>query len=389
LKSQKNKLIIAFMFIIMFLNATSDNVRGVFIPSFKMDFSINNTQMGWVLTMGSLGYLIFTYVGGTLCEKIGHKKVMLMGFFSVALSLFIIYQSTSFTVLLAGMFFSNVGVALLAIAMNTLIPVIVTAYQAIIMNMIHFCYGLGAAVTQRTAGALLYNGIEWRTIYLAISLSFVLVMIIFSTIKVPSFEMNKEDKKIDYKSIYSNKLIYFYMIALGLYVATEMATGNWLVNFLKETYSYNENQGSYYSALFFAMLTVGRLLGGFAVQKIGATRSVLISTVCSFALYATGFLLGQKGVILIALSGLFFAITFPTLVLTLSKVFKSNIAYITGIVVTVASTISMLMNQLIGWLNDIIGVYNTFYVIPIALALECVFVYLIYKNTKEVLASQI
>ncbi|MGF7060832.1 MFS transporter [Brassicibacter mesophilus] len=385
MKAQGNRLLIAFMFVIMFLVAMNDNVRGVFIPSFKQDFTASNTQMGIVLAMSSLGYITFTYIGGTLCEKIGHKKVMVMGFLFVALSLVGLYLSSSFIVLLIGLFFSNVGVALLAISINTLIPVIVTSFQALLMNMIHFCYGLGATVTQRTTGVLLFNGIEWRTIYLFIAILFGLVMIVFLGIKVPSFEMSKEDRKIDYKAIYSNKLLYFYMIALGLYVAAEMSTGNWFVNFMKEVYRYNESQGTYYTALFFGLFTLGRFFGGFIVEKIGATKSVLISSISAFVLYTIGFLLGQRGIAIIAASGFFFSITFPTLVLTISKVFKKNSAYITGIVVTVASTVSMIMNLLIGWLNDLIGVQSAYYAIPISLALSSVFVFLIYKNTKGVL----
>jgi len=387
MKKHSSKLVIGCIFTIMILIAMGDNVRGVFIPSFKLDFSANNTEMGFMLVASSLGYIISTYIGGILCEKAGQKKVMVLGFSFVIGALFILYMSPNFTILLAGMFLSNIGVSLLAISINTIIPVLAISFQAVLMNLTHFSYGVGATITQRTAGVLISKGIAWRSIYLIIAVLFLIVFLAFIPIKVPERERVKDDKKIDYKNIFSNKLIYFYMIALGLYVAAEMSTGNWFVNFMTEEYNYNENQSTYYTALFFGVFTVGRLLGGFVVERIGAIKSVLISSIVAFFMYTIGLVIGQSGIVIIAASGLFFSITFPTIVLTISRVFKKHSAYITGIVVTAASTISMLINLLIGWLNDLIGVYITYYTIPISLFISCIFIYLIYVNTRETLRT--
>lgn len=51
--------------------------------------------------------------------------------------------------------------------------------------------------------------------------------------------------------------------------------------------------------------------------------------------------------VIISVSGLFFSITFPTTVLTISKVFDKNVAYITGIVITSASLVGMILNKAI------------------------------------------
>ena len=98
--------------------------------------------------------------------------------------------------------------------------------------------------------------------------------------------------------------------------------------------------------------------------------------------------MGEKGIGIIAVSGLFFAITFPTTVLTISKVFEKNVSYITGIVITGASCGAMIINVLIGTLNDAIGAYKTFYIIPISLLLCTVFMYLIFINTKDILVKK-
>lgn len=66
------------MFITMILVAISDDIKGVLIPTFKEDFLINNSSIGYMITIGYIGYISFTYIGGLLCEKIGQKKSILI-----------------------------------------------------------------------------------------------------------------------------------------------------------------------------------------------------------------------------------------------------------------------------------------------------------------------
>ncbi len=380
-KEKKYKFLIMFMFMFMILSAISDNLRGVFLPSFKADFSVNNTEMGMMIVVGSIGYIVFAYLGGMLCETIGHKKVMSIGIVFMIISLVTLYLSPNFVILLVGMFLLNSGWALIGLAINTVIPLIAVSFQAVLMNLVHFSYGVGATVTQKLAGVLLFKGIQWRNMYLYISILFFIVLIAFIPVKVPSVQKAKEDKKIDYSSIFKNKLLYFYMISLGLYVASEISTGNWFINYMKETFAYNENQATFYTTLFFGTFTLGRLLGGFVVQKLGSIKTVLMSLVLAFSFYTIGLLVGQKGLVLVASSGLFFSIIFPTVILSVNDVFRKNSTYVTGIIVTATSAVSMGINFIIGWLNDLIGVPKAYYTIPVSLFFSVFFMFLIYRNT--------
>jgi len=378
-----NILLLSFIFSIMIIIAMGDNVRGVFIPQFKIEFKTQNTQMGIMLMICSLGYMTFTYFGGILCEIIGQKKVMLMGLILCILSLLGLYFSPSFPFLLIGLFVLNSGVALLAIGINTLIPILLIGFQATLMNLIHFFYGLGATITQRTAGWMLYKGVSWREIYLFLGIIFMVVFIGFLFVHVPKSEGIRTSNKIKYKAIFSNKMLYFYIFALGLYVAAELGTGNWFINFMRGSYGFDENKSAFYSSLFFGVFTIGRLFGGFIIERFNHIKSVFLSLTLGFLLYLLGLLLKDVGVIFISISGIFFAIAFPTIVVTIRSVFPSNSSYITGIIITSASAMSMLVNLFLGWLNDIIGVYRAFYLIPISLLISIIFVYLIYKERIE------
>ena len=367
----------------MGLNAMAENTKGIFIPSFKSDFNIDNTGIGIMIFIGSLAYILFSYIGGILCEKIGQKRVIILGLSCMVFSLALISVVDSYTSFLINMFLMNIGLALTSIAINTLVPVLLLSYQAILMNIIHFCYGVGGAAGQALGGILMTKGFTWRNIYLGISILFVILLIAFTFIKMPHTHKYSEGNKINKLDVLRNKIIYFYVFALGFYVFAEVATVSWLVNYIKDNYKYNSSKSAFYSVLFLVIFSIGRLVGGFIVEKLGYLKTTMGSLIIAVCLFTLGLAIGEKGLIIISVSGLFFAVTFPTLVLTISKVFKQNTAYITGVIVTLTSSVNMLLNLVIGKLNDKVGTYFAFYMIPISLIISIIFIYLIYINTKS------
>ena len=386
IKSKKRLVPIMFIFMMMILAAAAENVRGIFIPLFKNDFLVNDTKIGLMLTVSSVGYLIFTYIGGVLCEKIGQKNVVMMGFMSIIISLVGLWASKSYVILLFFMFIMNMGLSLISIAINTIIPVLFISFQAVLMNLTHFCYGLGSTVVQRISGVMLFKGVGWRNIYLAEAGLFLLVFLLFIPIKIPNTHKSKNENNEATKSsdLFRNKLVYFYMIGLGFYVFAEMGTASWFVNFIEKTYALDKSRSSFYLALFFGLLTVGRLIGGFIAERVGYLRLVLISLAAAAVLFFVGISLGEGGLIIISISGLFFAVTFPTVLVTISKVFKGHGAYATGIIVTASSAFNMILNMLMGYLNDNVGVYSSFYLIPAGLVVSFLFVLAIYRNVGSI-----
>lgn len=381
--SKHTIILIMFSFIMMILIAMFDNVRGPFVPTIKNDFNVNNKEVSLTLLACSLGYMVFTYLGGMLSERIGHKKVFVVGFLLIIISPIGLFFSENFIIYMINLFILNAGEALIAIGINTIIPLISVGFQATLMNLTHFFYGLGATFTQRVAGILIYDGVSWREVYLGISIISSIIFLAFILIKMPKDTTNKVYEKINYRDIFRNKLVYLYMCTLGFYIAAEVNTGNWFVNFMHDNYGFKENKSSFYAALFFGMLTMGRLLGGFVVEKIGYMKSVLISVISALVLYLVGLIIGESGIIIIAISGMFFAIVFPTVVVTISHVFEKNISYITGLVITIGAFIGMIVNLLIGTLNDVIGVYKAYYIMPLCLFMCFVSMYLIYIHTRN------
>lgn len=373
------------MFMMMILAAVSENTRGVFIPSFKENFSVNDTKIGFMLTIGSIGYIAFTYLGGALSEKIGQKKVINIGILVMILSLVVLSFSKDYKVFIIGMVLINCGLGFISIAINTIIPIMFISMQTLIMNLVHFSYGLGSSLGQWGSGKLIFKGVSFRSIYLAVAIAYALMLIVAWFIKIPETHKEKKETSISLTKALSNKIVIFYILALGFYIFAEIGTGNWFVNYMETNFNFDENKSSIYISMFFAIFTIGRLLGGFVVERFGYINVVIKSLVIGFSIYILGILLGEKGAFVISIAGLFFSIAFPTIVGTLSKVFKSNSSYITGVIITFATSINMLLNLLMGIANDNLGTSIAFYLIPLSLLVSIIFLFLVNKETKDIL----
>ncbi|MCT4661990.1 MAG: MFS transporter [Tissierellales bacterium] len=364
-------LIIGFMLLL----AAMDSLRGVFIPVFKEVFNVKNTQMGFLLTASSLGYILGTYVSGHLCDLFGQKKLIVIGGLLVVASIPLVTLGGSYAMLLCALLLMNVGASFIALGINTMVPLILVSFQSVLMNFVHFAYGFGSMMTQYSAGDLIYRGISWQSIYVFIGIyAFVLCMLSL-IIKMPRAERAGAENEGSHAQIFKMPVLYIYSACLGFYVAAEMCTGNWMINYLKDGFTFNQKDAAFYSALFFGCLTVGRLIGGAITERFGYIKTVSVFLGINAILFPISMMLGANGVYLIAMTGFFCSIVFPTIVLSLSHVFKSKASYVTGIVVTFASATAMFANIIIGFVNDLFGVeagfglIGAFYVMSFIMAI--------------------
>lgn len=362
MKNFKTKYMIFATFFAMLIMAITDSTKGILIPSFKEIFEVSDTTIGTFLMLGSLSYVASTYFGSILCAKLGQKKIIMLGMVIAGVSFLATSFSQIFLHIMIGYVAITVGIAFIAIGMNTLIPLVKVTYLALLMNLLHFFYGVGSTITQRVTGYLIFEGISWRYIFVAYFGLYLISFFVYSFVKTPKDESAAKEKE---KGVILDKgLLALFCASLGFYVAAEMQTANWLLNYMKEVLQININDGSFYVAFFFGIFSIGRLLGGLVVERVGYLKSVIVSLSIALVLYISGLMLAENGLILISVSGLFFAIGFPTMLLVIQKTFADNATYIAGIATMSASMTSMLVGFAMGVLNDTIGPATTIYMIP-------------------------
>lgn len=82
----------------------SENIKGPALPRMQSDFSLDEAQIGVLLALNSIGYLVACSFTGLLSVKIGIRWTGIIAFGSMALSGVLMYLSASYSSLSASYF---------------------------------------------------------------------------------------------------------------------------------------------------------------------------------------------------------------------------------------------------------------------------------------------
>jgi fucose permease len=366
---------------IMVMLGFINNIRGTLVPSFRSFFGASYSQIGFMLMAASLGFMAATFYGGIAASRFGLKKVIACGFLLSAFSISLMGFIYQFIFLILLMSLLGVGLGFIEIGANSLGAKIFVKKSAMMMNMLHLFFGVGASIGPRYAGWLLNLNFNWYQIYYTalILIAFLMIYLLFS--KFPSELENDKKDNIAIKDIITQKKVWFFAILLGSGVAVEVGIGSWLVNYLYVGRSFSAAAASSYLSLFFVVFTLGRLVGGYFTEHLGYIKILFYFSFGMIFLFSVGlFVSGSYGAIMFAMVGFFVSIIFPTTMAIIMYEFKRGVSSYMGFIITTASAINMLSNWLIGTITDFFGVFIGFASISIYMFIVLIFLYLLSKE---------
>lgn len=364
-KGNKSFLIFT-LFYLYFTLALFDASRGNFIPFFIEEFKINNTVISLILSLNTLGNIIGSFLGGQFCEKYGHKTVYIIG--SVVSTIGVLISPFTQNIFMLGFFYFIYGIGrqFLCIGIDSMVPVLSIGFESILMNLTHFMFGLGSFIGQSTYGKLLSQGIQWRTIYLYLGIFFIFSVILTLIVKTPNVHITS-DLSIKRKDMYRNPLIYMFVVALTFGLISESVIITWFISYMRGSYLLNPADAAKYASMFFLLFALGRLFGGFIVNRLGDSKGLRLFLFLGALCIITGLQLKEKGLMLIAASGFFISLSFPTMMVIINSAFKQNSSFAIGLIVTVSNILYVVLFNITGVLNDLLGTYAAFYAAPVSM----------------------
>lgn len=381
--NRKNKIYSGIsIFLMMFLFAILENTRGVIIPQVRNEFGVNPAEISFMLTLSSLAFIVGTYAIGRVSEKIGQKKSILLAIIIMITACLILAFTPNYLIFLIAMMVFSVALSINGVVSNISISLLFTSSSSIILNSLHFMYGVGAMIGQKTTGILISSGLGFRKLYLYSIAFLVVLLIVVMLANYVDGEVHREEEH-GAAQFMKNPLVFLFAFAIGFYVFAEQGLAVWLTDYLKTEYAIGENQASSYLAYFFLLLALGRLLGGFVVSKVGEFKTIITGVTIGFILVLVGVVMASKALILISLAGLFYSITYPTMVVLIGKTFRNRISYVTGLILTIASITNMTMNQIMGSLTSSFGYAKTVYLIPFSALVSLMFMFLLRREINQ------
>lgn len=225
-----------------------------------------------------IAFAVFSVPGGLLAARIGKKKLLLLGLGLNAIACLIpSLQTPSFPVLLACIFLLGIGTTFLQVSGNPIMRD-VSAEGGYSRNLA-FAQGIkGIGSTASTylvtavASLALFKGMGWRGTF---PLFFILMSVAFLGVLLVKVHETKADVPPSIGSslgLLSQPIFFLAVVGIFLYVGAEVCMGTFLFPGLKDLGVDEQTASKFGPAMFFLLLTIGRLLGG-AILTVMSARA--------------------------------------------------------------------------------------------------------------------
>lgn len=336
----------------------SENIKGPAIPRIQFEFMLSEAQLGSLLALNALGYLIACSFTAFLTRLWGIKRIMVIAFGSMALSGVLIFLSQQYAMFSASYFLMYIGNGMLEIGLAVLGARIFVRNTGMMMNLSHGFYGLSSVVAPLIAAGLMKVHIgdyllDWRGMYLVMLLLSVIPIVLTLFSRFPGDDI-KQEERLPFKTLLKDPVLWLMVLILTFGVVSELAVGGWLVNFLEKAYGWETISASGMLSAFFLCFSFARIILGAVTDKIGYVLSLVIfssiSAICTFiAIFG-----GEQVAFLFAASGVGIAMIYPTVMAFLAKRYPTGADAAVTVTVTLMGVGSVIGNYVIGLVSELV-----------------------------------
>jgi MFS family permease len=256
------------------------------LPSMRESLSFNYIQMGLLSGGILMGYLLFSFIGGTLATRFGPKRIVILSLLCGSISMFLISRFSGFISLLFFTFAMGAGAAGAHISITTL-PMAWFGKRSLgrALGIVTGGTGVGVIVTGLLIPPLLssFGKDGWRECWVLMAfITFIVSVMCITLLKEkpdqihPSLSRFSEDEEViismasgDGLSIRSIFVIYFiFGFAYNIYAT-------YFVAYMVEEIQLTEKMAGNIWAIFGWMCILSGLIWGFLSDRMGRRRALL------------------------------------------------------------------------------------------------------------------
>ena len=309
--------LISVFFFWGFVAASND----ILIPVFKEKLHLQQWQSQMIsfafyvaYTVGSLiYYLISKYSGGDLLNRIGYKNGIAGGLCISALGTLLFYpaaESSSFPLMIMGLFIVGLGFSLQQTAANPLAIVLGDPKKgsqrlSLAGGINNIGTTIGPLIVSLaifgtiSAGTTSISSIEGVKVpYLILGAAFLIVAVIFKFSSIPDkielkiTEGENVNSVEDRKSVFNYPQLVLGMIGIFVYVGVEVSTASNLPEYMKQHLNTSTDQVAPYVSLFWASLMIGRWASSVGIFNVKSTTKKILHFLMPYLAFI--FFLGDR-----------------------------------------------------------------------------------------------
>jgi len=307
------------IFLAFFVMGVAD-AMGPMSDAVKNDYRLNNVVSTLLSFFVFIAFAVFSVPGGLLAARIGKKNLLLLGLGLNAIAVLIpTLYSPTYPILLGCIFTLGVGTTFLQVSGNPVMRDVSSAGRY--SRNLSFAQGFkGIGSTASTylvsmvATIAIFSSMGWRG---AFPVFFALMAITFFTVlmlKVDETQVEEPPSIGSSARLLAEPTFFLAVLGIFLYVGSEVCMARFLLPVFKDIGVTEATASTFGPTMFFLLLTIGRILGGFVLTvmspRVFFRVSALLGLLGSGALMAGVEWLAIAGVIA---AGLGFANIWPLL----------------------------------------------------------------------------
>lgn len=247
-----------------------DAVLGVAWPSIAKSLACELTGLGYLVTVGFIGYLSATLNSLKWVHRFGLAPVLIASSGMVIAMLLAIAWSSHYAWLIVLAFLGGVAGGSIDTSINAFAS---ARFSGGWVNAMHGCWGIGASLGPTIMTTFLTMNIEWRWGYrfLAANMIAILIAIVLtrSRWREPSTEDGSHAPWVPLMKLLRSPPVWWMMTLYFIYTAIESATGYLAYSYLTLHRQYSVSHAGYAIGAYWFMLTIGRLIAGSFQALVG------------------------------------------------------------------------------------------------------------------------
>jgi MFS transporter, OFA family, oxalate/formate antiporter len=217
-------IIFFLIFATMFVLGGIQNTKGIILEKVQYDIQLDLSQVGIMVSVFQIGFLLASLVAGIFADRRGIKVVMTFG--TVLMMIGLIGTSASFTVAFFLGFYLIVGLGIgsMTVSVATLIPTYFKERAGVIFNLANALFGVGMIVTPLILNAIFAQHISWRFFYVGVSVVIAIILFALIAFKESQSASSQSENKVTIKSVlqlFQNRQILLVILFILFYVAAE------------------------------------------------------------------------------------------------------------------------------------------------------------------------
>lgn len=251
---------------------------GPTLPGLSTQVGVQISQMGLLFSARSVGFLFGALLAGRLFDRLPGHRLLTLALLGVVLLMAAVPSVSSFWVITAVFFLLGLSESGIDVGSNTLIVWLHGKAVGPYMNGLHFFFGVGSFLAPLIIAQVitLPNGIQWAYWMLALlMLPSVLYMLRIPSPSMPATAQEAIAGVINWPVVGLIALFFF------LYSGAEISYGGWIYTYALATGTGSASSAAYLTSIFWAALTLGRLLSIPVAARLRAREILLISLVGS------------------------------------------------------------------------------------------------------------